>query len=38
VGNELTAANNNGAYTMSYDVANRVTVVHEPVGVTLTFT
>jgi YD repeat-containing protein len=37
VGNMLTAANNNGAYTMSYDALGRVTVVNDMWGDTLTF-
>jgi RHS repeat-associated protein len=37
-GNLLNAANNNGAYTMTYDALNRATVVLEPFGQTLTFT
>jgi RHS repeat-associated protein len=36
-GNQLTAANNNGAYTLSYDALNRVTTVAEPFGQSLTF-
>jgi|GEM_PF-1838684 len=35
-GNELTAANGSGAYTMSYDSLNRATLTKEPFGVTLT--
>jgi YD repeat-containing protein len=38
VGNELTAANNVGTYTMSYDALDRVSVTQEPFGVTLTAT
>src|SRR5262249_36543441 len=37
-GNQLTAANNAGAYAMAYDQLNRVTVTQEPFGVTLTAT
>src|SRR5262249_12832530 len=37
-GNELTAANGNGAWTMSYDALNRVTVAKDMWGDTLTFT
>jgi RHS repeat-associated protein len=36
--NLLTAANNAGTYTMSYDALNRVTVTQEPFGLTLTAT
>jgi RHS repeat-associated protein len=36
--NELTAADYNGAYTMSYDALNRATVTKEPFGVVLTAT
>jgi RHS repeat-associated protein len=36
-GNELTAANANGTYTMSYDADGRVTVVNELGWATLTF-
>jgi RHS repeat-associated protein len=35
-GNELTAANGSGPYTMSYDTLNRATLTKEPFGVTLT--
>src|SRR5262249_53058588 len=37
VGNQLTALNGNGTYTLSYDALNRVTVANEPFGKTLTF-
>jgi YD repeat-containing protein len=37
-GNELTAADANGAYTMGYDVLNRMTSEQEPYGQALTFT
>src|SRR5262245_17825113 len=36
-GKQLTAQNGSGAYTMSYDALNRVTVANEPFGKTLTF-
>jgi RHS repeat-associated protein len=36
--NKLTAADYNGAYTMSYDALNRATVTKEPFGVVLTAT
>ena len=36
-GNELTADNSAGDYTMSYDKLNRMTVVQEPFGLTLTY-
>jgi YD repeat-containing protein len=36
-GNRLTARDYNGAYTMAYDSLNRVTVVNEPFGLTLTY-
>src|SRR5262249_8605676 len=36
-GNELTATNANGTYTMSYDALNRVTGVNDVWGNTLTF-
>jgi len=37
-GNQLTAADGAGTYTLSYDALNRVTVVNEPFSQTLTFT
>lgn len=37
VGNQLTALDQNGAYTMSYDVLNRVDAVQEPFNQRLTF-
>jgi RHS repeat-associated protein len=37
-GNQLTAANQNGAYTMAYDALNRETSVQEPFGQALTYT
>jgi RHS repeat-associated protein len=37
-GNQLTAADTNGAYTMVYDSLNRMTSEQEPFGQTLTFT
>jgi RHS repeat-associated protein len=37
-GNELTAVDANGAYTMAYDALNRMTSEQEPFGQTLTFT
>jgi RHS repeat-associated protein len=37
-GNQLTAADANGAYTMAYDVLNRMTSVQEPYSQALTFT
>jgi RHS repeat-associated protein len=36
-GNQLTATDYNGAYTMSYDALNRMTSEQEPFGQTLTF-
>src|SRR5207249_3608469 len=36
-GNELTAADQNGTYTLSYDVLNRVATEQEPFGLSLTF-
>src|SRR5437667_4925055 len=36
-GNELTAADQNGTYTMSYDGLNRATRVQEPFGASLTY-
>ena len=36
-GNQLTAADSNGAYTLSYDGLNRSPVAQEPFGQTLTF-
>jgi RHS repeat-associated protein len=37
-GNQLTAADKNGTYTMAYDSLDRVTSQQEPFGQTLTFT
>ena len=37
-GNQLTAADTNGPYTMAYDSLNRMTSMQEPFGQTLTFT
>jgi RHS repeat-associated protein len=37
-GNQLTAQDYNGAYTMAYDGLNRATVVNEPFSLTLTYT
>jgi RHS repeat-associated protein len=37
-GNQLTAANYAGAYTMTYDALSRVGTEQEPFGLTLTFT
>jgi RHS repeat-associated protein len=37
-GNQLTAADQNGTYTMAYDSLNRATSENEPFGQTLTFT
>ncbi len=37
-GNQLSAANFNGAYTYTYDDENRVLTVQEPFGLSLTFT
>jgi RHS repeat-associated protein len=37
-GNQLTAADKNGTYTMAYDALNRTTSEQEPFGQTLTFT
>src|SRR5262249_34808719 len=36
VGNQLTAADSHGAYTMGYDALDRVTSTQEPFGLTLT--
>jgi RHS repeat-associated protein len=36
-GNQLTAADNSGAYTMAYDALNRQTSVQEPFGQSLTY-
>jgi RHS repeat-associated protein len=36
-GNQLTAADQNGAYTMAYDALNRMTSEQEPFGLALTF-
>src|SRR5262249_35349245 len=38
VGNRLTAADVNGAYTMTYDSLNRLATVQGPFGTTLTYT
>jgi YD repeat-containing protein len=38
VGNEVTALDKNGAYTMVYDALNRMTSEKEPFGLVLTFT
>jgi RHS repeat-associated protein len=37
-GNQLTASDSKGTYTMAYDALNRATVTNEPFGVTLTAT
>ena len=37
VGNQLTAADYNGAYTYTYDADNRVSTVAEPFGLSMTF-
>ena len=37
-GNTLTAADDNGTYTMTYDALNRLTSAQEPFGTTLTYT
>jgi RHS repeat-associated protein len=37
-GNQLTAADTNGTYTMAFDSLNRTTTEQEPFGQTLTFT
>jgi RHS repeat-associated protein len=36
-GNQLTASNNNGSYTFTYDAASRMQTEQEPFGVSLTF-